>query len=73
MITKISEIHIERALEEGGVSGLAGVIGAFSEGKILEHIGQMKKAREAFIGILKKDPGNRWAQEALSEVERTLN
>jgi len=73
MITKINEIHISRALDDGGVPDLANVIGAFSEGKVLEFIGQMKKARETFLTILKKNPRNRWAREALSQVERTLN
>ncbi len=72
-INKINEIYLSRVLEEDGVHDLLPVLVPFSEGKILEFAGQMKKARETFQNILKKDPKNRWAKEALRQVEMTLN
>lgn len=72
-INKINEIHLTRALDEDGVHDLMPVIVPFSEGKILEFAGQMKRAKETFQDILKKNPKNRWAKEALKEVERNLH
>lgn len=72
-INKINEVHLTRALEDGGAPDLINILAAFSEGKILEHIGHMKKARETFKNILKKNPRNRWAREALNEVEMNLH
>lgn len=73
IISKINEIHVSRALEEGGAGDLVKVLVPFSEGKVLELVGQMKKARETFKDILKKDPRNKWAKEALKQVERNLH
>ena len=73
IINKINEIYLSRALDEGGANDLIPVLVPFSEGKILEYVGQMKKAKETFQGILKKDPRNRWAREALKEVEKNLH
>jgi predicted Zn-dependent protease len=73
IINKINEIYLSRALEEDGHTDLMQVLVPFSEGKILEHAGQMKKARETFQGILKKNPRNKWAQAALKEIERNLH
>lgn len=70
---KINEIYLSRALDDDGIHDLMPVIVSFSEGKILEHVGQMKKACETFKKILKKNPHNRWAKEALRQVEKTLN
>lgn len=72
-INKINEIHLLRILEEDGVHDLMHVLAPFSEGKILEQVGQMKKARETFRNILKKNPKNRWAIEALRQVEMAIN
>ncbi len=71
-INKIGEIHLTRMLDEDGASDLLPVLAPFSEGKIFEFAGQMKKARETFRNILKKNPRNRWAIEALRQVERNL-
>ncbi len=71
-INKIGEIHLTRMLDEDGASDLLPVLAPFSEGKILEHAGQMKKARETFKNILKTNPRNRWAIEALRQVEMNL-
>lgn len=73
LINKINEIYLSRILEDGGVADLMPVLGPFSEGKILEHIGQMKRAKETFQRILKKNPTNRWAIEALKQVEMSLH
>ena len=73
LINKINEVHLTRALEEGGAPDLINILAAFSEGKILEHIGHMKKARETFKNILKKNPRNRWANAALNEIEMNLH
>jgi len=73
MVSKISNIYIERALEEAEADDLIPVIIPFSEGKVLEHIGQMKKAQETFKEILKKNPRNKWAKEALKDVELNLH
>lgn len=72
-INKINEIYLSRVLEEDDAGDLISVLVPFSEGKVFEYVGQMKKAREAFQGILKKNPQNRWAKEALREVERNLH
>jgi hypothetical protein len=72
-VSKISNIYLSRVLEEDGASDLMPVIEAFSEGKILEHVGQMKKARDTFKEILKKNPRNKWAIEALQNVEINLH
>ncbi len=72
-INKINEIYLLRLLEDGGVHDLGQVIAPFSEGKILEFAGQMKKAKETFQNILKKNPTNRWAKEALRQVELSLH
>jgi len=73
IFNKINEIYLSRALDDDGIHDLMPVIVPFSEGKILEHVGQMKKARETFKNILKKNPRNRWAKAALLHVEKTLN
>lgn len=73
LINKINEVHITRALEEGGAEELINILAPFSEGKILEHIGHMKKARETFKNILKKNPRNKWAMAALNEIEMNLH
>lgn len=71
-ISKINEIHLSRVLEEEGSADLMPIIVPFSEGKILELSGQMKKAKKAFQDILRKNPKNRWAREALRQVERNI-
>lgn len=72
-INKINEIHLTRIFEEDGHQELLPVLMPFSEGKVLEFIGQMKKAKETFKNILKKDPNNRLVKDALRQVEMTLN
>jgi hypothetical protein len=72
-INKINNIYLSRVLDDDDMNGLAPVIEAFSEGKILEFAGQMKKARQTFRDILKKDPSNKWAMEALQGVELNLH
>jgi hypothetical protein len=71
-INKIGEVHLTRILDEDGASDLLPVLVPFSEGKILEQAGQMKRAREMFKSILKTNPRNRWAIEALRQVEMNL-
>jgi len=73
MINKINHIYLSRAIEDAASEDLVNVIVPFSEGKVLEFIGQMKRAKETFKEILKKNPRNKWAAEALSEVERNLH
>lgn len=73
MVNKINKIHLSRMLYDGEADDLIPVIESFSEGKILEHIGQMKRARDTFRNILKKNPRNRWAMEALRSVEDNLH
>ena len=72
-INKINEIYLSRILEEDGAGDLLSVLTPFSEGKVFEYVGQMKKAKETFQNILKKNPKNRWAKEALRQVETVLN
>ncbi len=71
-INKIGEIHLTRMLDEDGASDLLPVLALFSEGKILEQAGQMKRARDTFKNILRTNPRNRWAIEALRQVEMNL-
>ncbi|PIR18028.1 MAG: hypothetical protein COV46_01575 [Deltaproteobacteria bacterium CG11_big_fil_rev_8_21_14_0_20_49_13] len=72
-INKINEIYLTRILEEDGYQDLLPIIMPFSEGKALEFTGQMKKARETFKRILKKDPENSMVKDALNQVEMSLN
>ena len=72
-ISKISDIYLSRALEDAEAADLIPVIIPFSEGKVLEYTGQMKKARDAFKDLLKKNPRNKWVKEALQDVELNLN
>ena len=72
-INKINEIHIARILEEDGHNDLLPVLTPFSEGKVLEFVGQMKKAKEMFQNILKKDPKNRLVKAALQQIEMSLH
>ncbi len=72
-INKINEVYLERAFEEDGAHDLMTILLPFSEGKVLEYVGQMNKAKETFQKILKKNPKNRWAIEALRQIEHVIN
>lgn len=72
-INKINEVYLSRVFDDDGPSDLMPVLVPLSEGKILDLVGQKKKAIETFQGILKKNPKNRWVKAALKEAEGRLH
>lgn len=73
LTNKINEVYITRFLEDQGAGDLASILASYNMGKILEFAGQLKGAKKLFQNILKKNPTNRWAKEALRQIEISLN